>query len=222
MSTPKRSKTIQPPQLPKNLNSSLLPAGKIEDYGEYINLRITGEHWANQSAEQIILKGVWFKQVLMEQMRLLDPKMSDLRCENCDLANATWERAILHRVEILGCRMTGFKAVEAYLQDVRFQDCLGAFAQFRFAAFKSVHFEQCNLVNADFQGSNLSYVRFANCDLTNAEMSHTTLVGTDFRGSKIDNLKVGARELPGAIVDHFQAAYLASLLGIVIKDEHEE
>jgi len=85
-----------------------------------------------------------------------------------------------------------------------------------------VRFEKCNLANADFQGSNLAGVRFANCDLSNAEMSHTTLVGADFRGSKIDGLKVGARELPGAIVDHFQAAYLASLLGIVIKDEHED
>ena len=210
MSTQKPRKTLQPPQLPPNLSLTNWPAGKIEDYGEYVNLQVTGETLANQSAVQITVKNVWFKQAALGQMRLLAPQMSALRFENCDLAYTLWENASVRRIKMIGCRITGFKAVEAHLQDVLFQECIGTLAQFRYAKCKAVRFEKCNLVNADFQGADLSGVKFVHCDLSHAEMSHSTLVGTDFRSSKIEGLKVGARELPGVIVDHFQAAYLAS------------
>jgi uncharacterized protein YjbI with pentapeptide repeats len=57
--------------------------------------------------------------------------------------------------------------------------------------------------------------------LRHAQLSGATLKGTDFRGSQIDEMRVGIQELPGAIVDPFQAAYIAGLLGVVIKHEHE-
>ncbi|MCX6046206.1 MAG: pentapeptide repeat-containing protein [Chloroflexi bacterium] len=222
MSLPKQRSTLQSPRLSKNLSSTLAPDEQIQDEGEYGHLRLTSANLAGQTAEHVTFKSSWFKQVSLEQTRFLAPKLSDLRFDNCDLANAVWERALFQRVEILGCRMTGFKTIEAHLQDVLLRDCIGALAQFRFATFKAVRFEQCNFANADFQGANLSGVRFVKCDLSNAEMSQTTLSGTDFRTSKIEGLKVGVRELPGAIMDHFQAAYVASLLGIVIKAEDED
>lgn len=222
MNLQKPRKTIQLPRLPKNLSSTLAADELIQDEGEYSQLRLTNQNWAAQTTEHLSFKSSWFKQVNLEQTRFLAPKLIDLRLENCDLANAAWEKALLQRVEILGCRMTGFKAIEAHFQDVLFRDCIGALAQFRFATFKSVQFERCNFANADFQGANLAGVRFVKCDLSNAEMSHTTLTSTDFRSSKIEGLKVGVRELPGAIMDHFQAAYVASRLGIVIKAEDED
>ncbi len=222
MSHPKHRSIIHPPLLSKNLDSAFAPDEQIQDEGEYSHVRLTNQNLADQTAEHIRFKGSWFKQVSLEQTRFLAPKLSDLRLENCDLANAVWERAVLQRVELLGCRMTGFKAIEAHFQDVLLRDCIGTLAQFRFATLKAVCFEQCNFANADFQGANLAGVRFVKCDLSNAEMSHTTLTGTDFRSSKIEGLKVGVRELPGAIMDHFQAAYVASLLGIVIKAEDED
>jgi hypothetical protein len=44
------------------------------------------------------------------------------------------------------------------------------------------------------------------------------LAGTDLRGSIIDGLVVGAKELQGVIVDRLQAVQIAGLLGIVVKD----
>jgi hypothetical protein len=55
--------------------------------------------------------------------------------------------------------------------------------------------------------------------LSRAELSQTTLRGTDFRTSVIEGMRVGPAEVVGAVVDHFQAAYMASLLGLIIKDE---
>ncbi len=94
-------------------------------------------------------------------------------------------------------------------------------ARFRFASFKSVIFDGCNLQDANFQGADLSGVRFRNCDLSRAELSQAKLTGTDFRTSVIEGMRVGPTEVVGAIVDPFQAAYMASLLGLVIKNEDE-
>lgn len=217
----KKQRAIQPPEFPRQLGSTW-PTDGLQDEGEYVNLKLVNESLAHQSATQVRLKSVWFKQTELSAMRLIAPQLSDLRLENCDLANTIWENATVRRVALNGCRMTGFKAIEAHWQDVVFQECSGALAQFRYAKFKAVRFEKCNLTNADFQGADLSGIQFVQCDLTNAEMSHTTLRGADFRSSKIDGLKVGAQELPGAIVNHFQAVYLATLLGIIVKDEYED
>jgi uncharacterized protein YjbI with pentapeptide repeats len=63
---------------------------------------------------------------------------------------------------------------------------------------------------------------FHKCDLSHAQLSGATLKGADFRSSIIEEIKVGVQELPGAIVDYMQAAYIAGLLGVVIKEENEE
>jgi uncharacterized protein YjbI with pentapeptide repeats len=84
-----------------------------------------------------------------------------------------------------------------------------------------VRFEGCDLRHADFQRTDLSGVVFHKCDLRHAQLSGATLKGTDFRGCKIDDLCVGLQELPGAIVDPFQAAYIAGLLGVIIKAEDD-
>ena len=95
-------------------------------------------------------------------------------------------------------------------------------ALLRFARCTAVRFEKCDLRNADFQGADLSGVLFVKCNLSDAQFSATTLKGTDLRGSTIENLRVGIKELPGAIVDPFQAAYIAGVLGLVVKLEGEE
>ncbi|MEZ4727820.1 MAG: pentapeptide repeat-containing protein [Caldilineaceae bacterium] len=148
-------------------------------------------------------------------------RVTDTRFESCDLANAAWEQFLAHRVAFLDCQLVGWDAGEAHLQNVRFQACNGQFAGFRFATCKSVYFEQCDLRHANFQRADLSGVIFHKCDLRHAQLSGAKLQGTDFRGSQIEAMHVGLHELPGAIVDPFQAAYLAGLLGVVIRHEYE-
>ena len=47
------------------------------------------------------------------------------------------------------------------------------------------------------------------------------LSGADLRTSTIERMRVGITELHGAIVDPFQASYLAGLMGLVIKNDGE-
>ena len=48
-------------------------------------------------------------------------------------------------------------------------------------------------------------------------MSDAKLAGADFRGSKIESVRLGLKELQGAIVDIEQAVGVARMLGIVVK-----
>jgi hypothetical protein len=41
------------------------------------------------------------------------------------------------------------------------------------------------------------------------------------RHSRLNGLQVGLRELHGAIIDSTQAIYVASLTGVVIRDDNE-
>ncbi len=148
--------------------------------------------------------------------------MRDVRFEDCDFASATWERPTLHRTEFVRCRFTGFAAPDALFEDVRFRHCSAKLAHFRFSRFKHTRFEDCDFEEADFQGADLTGVRFVRCNLSRAQFSHTKLKGADLRTSQLEGLRVGPDELPGAIVDHFQAAYLASLLGLDIRDEYDD
>lgn len=59
------------------------------------------------------------------------------------------------------------------------------------------------------------------CSLTDVQFSQAQLAGADLRTSTIERIHVGIAELAGVIVDPFQASYLASLMGLVIKHEDE-
>ena len=216
------SKGKQPltPRLPK-LTSIAGDEVALHDFDEFADSLLDRPDFTNQQAAHITLTGVYCKHGRWSNSRLHGVRCQDTRFEGCDLANATWEQIIARRVEFVACQLLGWNALEAHLQNVRFQACNGQFASFRFARFKQVRFEQCDLRHADFQRADLSGVVFYKCDLSHAQLSGAILKGTDFRSSTIDDMRVGIQELPGAIVDHMQAAYIAGLLGLVIKDEYE-
>ena len=216
------TKRLQKPQL----SPRLLPiSGETvlqPEFIEFASVLLDRTDFTAQRAAHLTFTDVHCKQVRWRDSRLHGVRCTDVRFAGCDLANATWEQFVAHRVELLDCQLLGWNAPEAHLQNVRFQGCHGQLANFRFATFKQVRFEECDLRQADFQRADLSGVVFHKCDLRGAQLSGTTLKGTDFRGSQIDDLRVGIQELPGAIVDPFQAAYIAGLLGIVIKGEDDK
>ncbi|MEG0379731.1 MAG: pentapeptide repeat-containing protein, partial [Eubacterium sp.] len=68
---------------------------------------------------------------------------------------------------------------------------------------------ECKLKNTCFEACNLSQVDFL----------HTSLKGIDLTSNTLHGLSLtGALELRGAVVNLFQAAELAKLLGVIIKD----
>lgn len=214
-------KQLQTPRLSSKLTLPPDENLSLQDFTEFSTLLLDHLNFTDQEAVHVTFAGVLCKQGRWTESRLQGVRCVDTRFDGCDFANATWERLTAHRVEFLTSQLVGFTALEAHLQHVRFQGCNAQFAGFRFATFKTVRFEQCDLRYADFQRADLSGVIFHKCDLSHAQLSGSTLKGTDFRGSKLEDVCVGLQELPGAIVDHFQAAYLAGLMGLVIRNEDE-
>jgi uncharacterized protein YjbI with pentapeptide repeats len=212
----KTSHPPKPPMLPKKFSGRALPEPQLATYGRYSQLALVSDQLSNQSAERLSFDQMQLKQVNLHGTELAHAQIHDSRLIQCDLANANWFQADFARVELVGCRLTGFHTIESRLQDVLFKDCQAALAQFRFAVFKTARFEQCDLSDADFEGADLSGVVFLNCNLSGAEMSRAKLAGADLRGCELNGLHAGWQELQGAIIDPSQALALVQAFGIIV------
>jgi uncharacterized protein YjbI with pentapeptide repeats len=208
---------IKGPKLPKSGFTKGLGSDTLEDLEKYAQLILENESYANQGAQHIGFDQVLFQHVRLNNTRLKKLQLLDSRLTACDLANAEWPEASLHRLELLDCHLTGFRAIEAGLQDILFQECSGGFVQFRFSVLKSVRFERCNLSGIDFQEAKLTNVTFIDCDLSETDLSGATLVNVDLRGSKIDGMRAGLQELKGATLDPTQALAFVRALGIKVE-----
>lgn len=216
----KSENQLKAPKIPKSGLAKGLPDDQIQDQAYYTQLTLMHENLTDQIANHLTFDQVLFQSIRMSNTRLKKVQLLDSRFTTCDLANAEWAEANLRRVELIDCQLTGFRAIEAVVQDALFKGCNGSFAQFRFATLKQVRFEHCDLSEADFQEASLSDVTFIGCNLHHVEMSGAKLVGVDLRGSKIDGLRAGLNELKGAILDPGQA--LAFVRGIGIRVEPTE
>ena len=57
------------------------------------------------------------------------------------------------------------------------------------------------------------------CDLTQASLHHTPLKGLDFTSCQLDQVSLSAEDLDGSIMNIYQAAQFARLLGIQVRSE---
>lgn len=216
------SKSPKAPRLPKQRDPWPSQSAALQPFEEYSALTLDGVNLSRQQAAHLTWRGVQCKTVRLDESQFDGLRLIDVHFAGCNLANAQWEELTAERILFSECQLIGFDAPDARLHDILFSGCQAQFAKLRFSKFKGVRFERCDLRNADFQGSDLSGVVFYKCDLTDAQLSGTTLKGTDFRGSTIERMRVGIAELPGAIVEPVQAAYIAGVLGVVVKLEGEE
>ena len=214
-----KKEAIKSPRLPGKAISDggSLPTDQICADASYANLKVSGQNYVKQVAGHVVFTRCHFQSVNFDRVQLPSLDLSDARFDECDLANADWRKVILDRVEFVGCRLLGLRANEAHFKNTVIQECNASLAQFRFTTFKAVRFENCNLRGADFQEADLRGVVFKDCDLREVQMSSARLENTDFRGSEIEGLMVGADNLKGAIVEPFQAAYFAGLMGLQVK-----
>lgn len=208
---------IRPPRLPKKMLSKEIHGGSVQYHERYTSLALTGTDLAGQMAIRPAFDESSLTQVRLTASEFEEIQLDDVRLVGCDLATASWYKTTWHRVELIGCHMTGFLAGEAHLQDVLFKDCLLDLAQFRFATFKSVCFEHCDLHEADFLDANMSALSFVDCNLRHAELSNTRLAGVDLSTCTIDGAHVGTKELQGATLNITQALALIEAMGITIK-----
>lgn len=208
---------ITRPYLPKTPPITALPDGVLADHGVYSDLVLAQADLAGQAAHSVTFDTVQFTHVRLGSTVLQAPHLRDVRFETCDLADAAWEKAQMSRVEVVESRLVGFKAGEARLQDVLFQDCNGTLALFWSATFTAVRFQTCVLSEASFYEADLSGVVFDRCDLRGADLRGAKLTGADFRGSEVEGLRVEGCDLRGVVIDPTQAVTFAGLLGLIVR-----
>jgi uncharacterized protein YjbI with pentapeptide repeats len=159
---------------------------------------------------------------VLERIQLADGNFGsalwkDIRLVGCDLANIRARRVSLIRVELIDCRLTGFRADALEWQDVLVQNGDVRYAQFQGGTFRSCEFDGCNLQDADLQDADLSDSILRSCNLARADLRKAKLRNTDFRKSEVEGMLVGMGDLQGAIVDPAQAMILAGLMGLQIR-----
>ena len=218
----KRSgKTLKTPDLPLQKLEKASPGILLEDGIQCTQLVLTRTDLSGQNLRHLSFDQVLFEHIEASATHFDSLRILDSRFKACDLANAEWVKADFARVELLDCHLTGFQAHEAHFRDVLFKDCLGHFAQYALTKFEGVRFESCDLSEANFFEADLSGVVFRTCDLSNADFSGAKMYGADLRGSKIDGMRVGPRELQGAILDPPQALAFVRGMGITVKAPEE-
>ncbi|GER88608.1 hypothetical protein KDW_27700 [Dictyobacter vulcani] len=208
---------VRPPRLPKRPQGRDIVGGYVQYHERYTSLALANIDLSTQVAARPAFVESSFNQIMLSNTEFEEIQLDDVRFTGCDFATADWYKCVWHRVEVIGCHMTGFLAGESYLEDVLFKDCLLSLAQLRFARLKNVRFEHCDLLEADLLESEFTQVSFEDCNLRQTELSGTRLSGIDLSSCSLDGARVSAKELSGATLNIAQALALVEAMGIRIQ-----
>jgi uncharacterized protein YjbI with pentapeptide repeats len=181
--------------------------------------QVEGCALAKQTSTSVRFNGVRLLGGDLSETKVKGLSWLDVECVRTQLPLVDWPESKLTRVAFRDARATGARLPGAELHDVRFAGCQLDYASFVGARFSRVVFEKCPLRDADFGGADLSGTQFVDCDLTGVTFVGAKLVGADIRTSAGDDLRVEARDVRGLIVNGSQAAALARLLGLVVRDD---
>ncbi|RGX54177.1 pentapeptide repeat-containing protein [Anaerotruncus sp. AF02-27] len=213
---------ITPPQLPaaREETSELfaLCAAAYAD-GEDVKARIfKALVISGETADPVSFHGVSFENCRLTGCSFRKCDFIDVEFCSCDLSNSDFEDCYFKR-----CTFTGCKAVGANIQNASLLEIILDGVNFRYA-----NFDRAKIKQARFAESDLRFCSFSECKISALELSQsvlsganffkTPLRGVDFTKSEIDGLVLAGEELKGAIVTSPQAADLAKLLGLIVRD----
>jgi uncharacterized protein YjbI with pentapeptide repeats len=210
------------PRLPVRPESQRMEPGVDHDYKQHTDALFDGATLSDLTARHWDIRRTIFRNSDLQASRISKLEFTDVRLDQCKLANASWQEAAVFRSEFRSCRMTGINFSNSVIRHTLFEGCEMKLSTFRFASLKDVRFQQCTLQDADFQESNLAGAVFRDCDLTQAQMSRAILLGADVRGSIIEGIGGKPEDFKGMIIDEAQFGILSwqfvKQFGIVVKN----
>lgn len=162
---------------------------------------------------------VWFDDCRFSELSASQASFYNVRFENSDLSSGDIRRSHFRQCVFTKSKGVGLTVSDSFFRRVQFGDWNGRYMQ-----WSSCTLEQLDWVNADcrealFSDCPLKEVRFDHTSLQQTQFFKTYLKGIDLTSCEIDGLSVSDRmsELQGAVVDLYQAAELARMLGIIIR-----
>lgn len=210
---------IKKPDIAKVLSSTVNLLNAEDNAVDIVQQHIKDIDISGFSAHELSFRGVIF-----ENCKLLDcdwekASFIDVIFKNCDLSNSNFHDAYFNTCELIGGKAVGLNLQNASLQHVLISDCNFDYAYFDNSKFNSVIFKLSDLSNVSF-----TEVRFQNVELDEVKLHNTCFFKTSLRDIDFTSCqmsKIGLsndfRELRGAVVNLYQAADLAKLLGVVVK-----
>ncbi len=211
---------VLPPDLPVSLESGIDLLDKLAREDRLEESIIHGESYAGVSLKGLDALRCRFVKCDFSGCSMEQAGFRDVWFEACDFSNCDFSRAAFQRAVFQGCKLMGADFVEGSLRHVRFVDCSGGYVNFADAKVLDTAFEQCKLPNAAFLRCRMN-AAFDACDLTQSLFEQTPLKDFDMRTCRLQGLHVTLPDLKGAIVTPVQAADLAALLGLVIRERDE-
>jgi uncharacterized protein YjbI with pentapeptide repeats len=209
-------KVLRAPILPTELELRTLTS---LDGDELEKCLLDGCALSNQTGDRVRFDAVKVVGGTLSATKVTRLAWLDVLCHRCDLSMTDWPGAKLTRVEVRECRITGAKFVGGELDHVRFVDCQLDYASFSLARFREVSFEACRFNEADLSGADLAGTSFIRCDLKGADFTGAKLQRADVSSSSLSEIRIGAGDVRGLVVNREQATVLAQLFGLVVRGE---
>ncbi len=207
-------KTLRAPILAKELE--LVPLSSLNGV-ELTQSRILDCAQSGARGRHVNLDGVLVVGGSLSETTISQLSWLDVVCERCDLSMCEWPAAKLTRVEFRDCRLTGARFSQAELSHVRFVGCQLDYAAFSRAQFRQALFENCRLTEAYFSEATLAGTAFVGCQLDGVDFTRAKLQGADVSESTMTDMRIGAEDVRGMVVNGAQAVALAQLFGLVVR-----
>ena len=170
---------------------------------------------SNLTFEQVVFENCQFDEAIMNKTLF-----RDVVFETCDFSNRNFSNSWFHR-----CELTNSKGIGANFSEVSMNDVVILNCNFRYANFATA-----KLSNSSISHSEFSDTTFTDCTFKMLLLEESRFIGTDFFHTPLRNIDFSsgelatihvsteASELKGMIVSLGQAAELARMMGVVIKD----
>ena len=211
---------VLPPDIPELLDDTIDLLDKLSSEDKVQEGIFTGESFAGENLKDLDAVCCRFVKCDFSESTLGQAGFRDVVFENCDFSNCDFTKAAFQRVLFQNCKLMGADFVEGAMRYVRVLDCDARYANFADGKAQDTIFDNTRLENAAFLRFRLS-AAFSQCSLNQATFEQTPMKGFDLRTCRLNGLQVTLSDLKGAIVTPVQAADLAALLGLVIKEPEE-
>ncbi len=211
---------VLPPDLPESLESGVDLMDKLSREDKIEECIFTGESYAGENLKSLDVLRCRFVKCDFSQCSLEQAGFRDVVFEACDFSNCDFTKAAFQRTAFQGCKLMGADFIEASLRHVRLNDVSGGYVNFADSKVQDTAFEKSRVQSGAFSRCRLA-ASFDTCDLQQTLFQQTPLKDIDLRTCKLQGLQITLSDLKGAIVTASQAADLAALLGLIIREQDE-
>ena len=205
-----------------------LQAGDLEDCMKQAregDELLFGLHIQNQVLDYGDLFGLSVSGCLFENCKLTQCDFSkvdivDTVFQNCDLSGSDFAEGSFVRCRFQDCKGVGIKGRGLRVRNVGVQGCNFSYGIFDESDWQVAQLTGSNLDNASFAGCKLKTIGTKECRLNAINFFKTPLKGMNFTTCELEGIAVSDElwELKGTTVTREQAADLARLMGVIIKD----